>query len=65
MTQQICKECGNPLVCSACKGKKGGNTSKKRYTKAQRAAWGRKGGRPKKSENETDVVWQRETKAAK
>jgi hypothetical protein len=41
----------HPLVvleCPACKGVRGGKTTSRRYSSAQLAAWGRKGGRPRK-----------------
>ena len=35
------------LEWPACKGARGGDTPRRRYTHAELAAWGRKGGRPK------------------
>ena len=36
------------LECPACKGALGGKATGRRFSHAQLAAWGRKGGRPRK-----------------
>jgi hypothetical protein len=52
----VCETCGHPLCCSHCAGSKGGRRQSQLYSKEQKSAWGRTGGRGRKKIRIVDSI---------